>query len=223
MALIAEVVPVGPRIQGLDTVSKLSADLARVFAGLGCAYAMRYVDLVEGTTPLTLDAREVADIVRPDFALMVLQFARSSGWSSATGKNDGAACARNMLSLNLDPEAGATCDLEGKFQSKAQAIDYGSAWWESAAAEGLDRDAMQAYIGDGNPLNGQELFQDLPFRGYMRAGSPVPEVAHRSYRMIQVAPLDQVVAGIRVDFSFVTTDAKGSRPRWIRATVGNTP
>jgi len=218
--LIAEVVPVGPRIFGFDCLSKLTADLCRVFQGFGCAFAMRYVDLAVGVTPLTLDVDEVDAICRPDFSLRVCQFARSSGWSLATGRNDGVACVRNMMALSLPLEAGAVCDLEGSFASKGQCIDYAGAWWEAATSEGLDRDATDVYVGAGVPLSGEELEDDLAFRGYMQSGSEVPDVARRGYRVRQVRPLDQTVAGIRVDWNVLQTDYKGSRPRWIRTVAG---
>jgi len=158
---VSEIVPLGPRILGFDMLEKLDDATARVFATL-FAYGMRYVDLVEGTTALTLDPDELDVFARAQIPLVTCQFARTHGWSLAMGRNDGAA---------------------------------GSS---------------------GSSGTGVQLENDLPFHGYCRSGSDVPDVFRRGYRMIQLRPLDQVVASRNVDLQVIQTDYEGGRPRWMR-------
>jgi len=212
---VSEIVPLGPRILGFDMLEKLDDATARVFATL-FAYGMRYVDLVEGTTALTLDPDELDVFARAQIPLVTCQFARTHGWSLAMGRNDGAAAARNHLALALPGDGSLTCDLEGKIASAQQAIDYGSAWFEASTSEGMDPQAVQLYVGEGIPLTGVQLENDLPFHGYCRSGSDVPDVFRRGYRMIQLRPLDQVVASRNVDLQVIQTDYEGGRPRWMR-------
>lgn len=215
---ISEVVPVSTRVLGFDMLAKTSDTDARLLASLGLSFGVRYVDLVQGITPLTLDPVELDVYERAALALMTVQFGRSSGWSLATGTNDGRAAAQNHLALGLPDDGTLSCDLEGRFASASQIIDYGSAWYQAAVREGMKGPALQVYCGEGvELLSSVQLFDDLPFQGYWRSASDVPNVAHRGYRMIQLAPLDLVISGVEIDLDVVQTDFKGGRPRWMRS------
>jgi hypothetical protein len=97
---------------------------------------------------------------------MFVQFARAFGWDYVTGKADGRAAARNVLALGVPPLSGLTCDMEGGFQSAKQAIDYGSAWWEAARAEGMGIDSLQVYAGAGVPLSSRSAGIGGPSRRF---------------------------------------------------------
>jgi hypothetical protein len=215
MALVSESVPLGHRILGFDTTYKIDEQHAQALSSL-FAFACRYVNLTEKPHPLALDRAEVDLLARAPMGIFTVQFARTHGWNTQAGRADGAAAARNHLALGLPADSTLSCDLEGNFSSAQQAVDYAGSWYQSTLAEGIDVDATQIYIGAGVPLTSGELYQRLRFRGYWRSGSEVPDIARRGYRMIQLRPLDQVIAGVRVDLDVVQTDNLGGRPRWAR-------
>jgi hypothetical protein len=217
MTLIAETVPLhSGRVIGIDTTTKLTRTSVRALLAENVAYCMRYVDLVAGgQNAATLSATEVDDITGEGMPLMVVQFARTGGWSDATGRADGVAAARNVQSVRVPLDVCLTCDLEGHSLWSAAALDYANAWHEGATTEGATD--LQLYVGAGVPLTSFQLYHYLRFRGYMRSGSIVPDVDMRGYRMIQLDPLDQLIAGVLVDLSVVQSDRLGGRPRWARA------
>lgn len=215
MALVSEVVPVGPRILGCDTDTKLSRAAAGELAAANLAFVRRYLSLGAVASALDLDAVEVDNITSQNVAVMSVQHGRSSGWSEATGRVDGENAARHHLAASLPFDDSMGCDLEGLFSSKAQIIDYAGAWFDRAIAVGCTW--LDAYIGSGVLLSSLELRQDLGFHLYWRSASDVPDVAVRGYAMIQLSPLDKVSIGeTLVDLDAVQTDHLGNRHRWAR-------
>jgi hypothetical protein len=217
MTLIAETVPLHTgRVIGIDTTTKLTRASVRTLSAANIAYCMRYVSLTNGGwNDATLSSAEVDEITGEGMPLMVVQFARTSGWSAVTGRSDGAAAAINTQGVRVPPDVCLTCDLEGHLLSQRQALDYANAWHEGATTEGGTD--LQIYVGAGVPLTSGQLYHDLRFKGYMRSGSIVPDVDMRGYRMIQLDPLDQMIGGVLVDLSVVQSDHLGGRPRWARA------
>lgn len=216
MALVSEIIPVGPRVLGCDTDTKIDAAAAAAVVAAGLSFVRRYVSLGSAASSGDLDGGEVGVITSTPLAVMSVQHGRSIGWSEATGRADGQNAARHHLGAGLPKDVSLGCDLEGLFSSKAQVIDYGGGWFDAAIAEGCTW--LDAYIGSGVPLSSLELRQDLAFHLYWRSASDVPDVAVRGYAMIQLSPLDVVtIGGVLVDLDVVQTDHLGNRHRWARA------
>ena len=78
-------------------------------ASAGLSFAGRYVG-IGAPGPHDLDATELEEITGAGLGVMPVQYARSSGWSEATGGEDGQAAARNALAAGVPPETTLWCD-----------------------------------------------------------------------------------------------------------------
>lgn len=213
--LRAETAPTTPtRIVGFDTIAKLDAAMATRLASAGLAFGVRYVGLGEPGRD-DLDAAELQALTDAGLGVMAVQYARTNGWSGATGQADGEAAVRNALAAGVPAEATLWCDMEGRLPRADVAIAYAVHWYEAAVNAGMPDPGL--YVGAGVPLTSEELFHELPFRRYWRSFSQVPNVEVRGYQMIQLFPGDVIVAGVRVDLDVVQSDYLQSRPVWVRA------
>lgn len=67
------------------------------------------------------------------------------------------------------------------------------------------------YVGAGQPLSSDQLWNIVPISHYWRSASQVPDVAVRGYQVIQEA-VNQVIDGVWVDYDRVTVDRLGGVP-----------
>jgi hypothetical protein len=200
------------RIVGFDTIAKLDGATATRLVSTGLAFGIRYVGLGDPGRS-DLDATELHALTDAGLGMMAVQYARTKGWSKATGRTDGQAAARNALAAGVLAEATLWCDLEGRLPSAEVAIAYAAAWYDAATNAGIQDPGL--YVGAGVPLTSEQLFHDLPFRRYWRSFSQVPNVDVRGYQMIQLFPDDVTVAGVRVDLDVVQSDYLRNRPVWV--------
>lgn len=178
----------------------------------------QYVNLSEAPAPFSLTVATIEQITAAQMGVFVIQVGRSSGWSDVTGRADGLAAARNMLSLGLPPATVLVCDHEGPIPSKSASLDYCQAWWSAATSQGATE--LRFYEGEGQQLDGSELFHALSFRGYWLSPSEVPLVAVRGYQAFQLNPLGQEALGPgngTFDVSAIQPDREGGRWAWARA------
>jgi hypothetical protein len=211
--LHVETAPTVPtQIIGFDTITKLDGATATRLASAGLAFGVRYVGL-GNPGPDDLDAGELEAVTDAGLGVMAVQYARTKGWSAATGRADGQAAARNALAAGVLAEATLWCDLEGRLPSAEVAIAYAVQWYEAAVNAGMPDPGL--YVGAGVPLTSEELFHQLPFRRYWRSFSQVPNVDVRGYQLIQLFPGDVTVAGVRVDLDVVQSDFLRNRPVWV--------
>jgi hypothetical protein len=208
-----ETAPTTPaRIVGFDTIAKLDGATATRLVSAGLAFGIRYVGLGDPGRS-DLDVTELNALTDAGLGIMAVQYARTKGWSNATGRADGQAAARNALAAGVLAEATLWCDLEGRLPSAELAIAYAADWYAAVTNAGIQDPGL--YIGAGVPLTSEQLFHDLPFRRYWRSFSQVPNVDVRGYQMLQLFPDDVTVAGVRIDLDVVQSDYLQNRPVWV--------
>jgi hypothetical protein len=129
------------------------------------------------------------------------------------GAADGTAAAKNALAIGYPKGACLWLDLEGAIPSAADCIAYVNAWYEAAAAAGMNASALGVYVGPGVPLTPTELYQKLYLARYWKAGAIVPDVQSRGYQMMQLYPGNQTIApGILIDYDVIQDDFFNSAP-----------
>ena len=100
-------------------------------------------------------------------------------------------------------------DLEATGSASASAIyTWATNWGETVRQAGYQ---PALYVGPGQPLSGQQLYDLPPFAHYWRSAANVPAVATRGYEILQTA-FNQVFEGVYVDYNLVQADALGSLP-----------
>lgn len=191
---------------GIDTITRLDSVSASRFALSGLNFVVRYVE--------SLNKTETSIILGVGLALMGVGYSRRAGWhpSATLGLHDGATAASHASAAGLLPGTSLWCDLEGMAGSAIDTIEYGNAWWRIVKDSGF---TPGVYIGDGVPLKSTQLYHSLSFQHYWKSGSIVPDVATRGYQMIQQAPLDVTLDGVRVDRDEIQVDALGGLPQWM--------
>jgi Domain of unknown function (DUF1906) len=96
-----------------------------------------------------------------------------------------------------------------------QVIDYCNSWYSAVAAASY---LPGLYVGANAILSGQALYQDLRFSHYWKSLSTVPDVAVRSYQMIQSN--EQTLNGIDIDENQTQYDLRGGTVVWLSPTTG---
>lgn len=152
----------------------------------------------------------VQSLLQAQIDVGFLSEARVSGWSAATGAQDGARAAKAMLSLGVPIRTSLGCDMEAGVPDEQTAIAYANGWYGAALGQGLFADAPDLYVGEGSGfVSADNLFHAVAFKRYHRSGSIVPNVSERNYCCYQLTPFDQVVAGVELDFNVTQVDALG--------------
>ena len=199
---------------GFDAVHKISQSLAQQFYSEGYRFCVRYVSLgSEVSADLTYE--EASGILEGGLALMPVQHVMFEGWmpSAELGKTHGDNAATNTDQVGFPIKVNLWCDLEGiSPDATAQdVIDYCNAWYDAVNAwkyiPGL-------YVGANCILNGEQLYEDLKFQHYWKSESYVPQVATRSYQMVQ-SYVGEPVNGISIDRDVTYIDDEGGRPQWL--------
>lgn len=100
-------------------------------------------------------------------------------------------------------------DLEATGSVSASAIyTWATNWGETVRQAGYQ---AALYVGSGQPLSSQQLYDLKPFTHYWRGAGTVPAVATRGYEIIQGA-FNRRFEGVAVDYDTVQADALGNLP-----------
>lgn len=205
-----------PGLQGFDTASTISASQAVAFKNSGYNYCARYLSRGKGQASGDLSNAEAIGILNAGLALMAVQHVRMPGWvpSGTLGTEDGTNAASNAQSIGLPAGMNIWCDLEGVAAgtSAQTVIDYCQAWYAAVKNGGY---VPGIYIGAAAVLNSQQLYQNLSFQHYWKSMSNVPDVAQRSYQLIQKGP-SVVVNGVGIDQDYTQTDKLGGTVLWLK-------
>ena len=200
--------------RGFDTDTKLSRSVAQSFYDEGYRFCCRYLSLsLEERSDLTNE--EANDILDVGLALMPVQHVLSPGWepNGKLGKVHGENAATNADTVGFPPKVNVWCDLEGIHAgtSAQSVIDYCNNWYDAVAAYGY---LPGLYVGANSILTGKQLYESLKFQHFWKSESEVPEVAERSYQMVQYY-YPETVNGISIDKDITYIDKKGGQPQWL--------
>jgi len=200
---------------GFDCDTKLTADSASAFAAAGFRFAIRYLtrDAPEAESDLT--TQEALDILGAGLALMAVQHVAPAGWvpSAGLGTEQGGYAAANAMLVGLPPGVSVWLDLEGVAAGtpSSDVAAYCNAWYAPVAEAGY---VPGLYVGSGDILDGDELFEDLAFTLFCQSGSDVPDVATYGYCMVQTIAGD-VLDGVAYDSDVVQPDDLCALPFWL--------
>ena len=199
---------------GFDADSKISLSVAQSFYNEGYRFCCRYLSLgTEESFDLTYE--EANDILDSGLALMPVQHVLSPGWepNAELGKIHGENAAANADNVGFPPRVNVWCDLEGiRAGISAQSvIDYCNNWYDAVAVYGY---LPGLYVGANSILNSEQLYESLKFQHYWKSESEVPEVAVRSYQMVQYY-YPEPVSGISIDKDITYIDKQGGQPQWL--------
>lgn len=188
---------------GFDALDALgAATKAGQLRSTGLTFGMIYVE--RATKAI------VQSLLQAQIDLCFLSEARVSGWSEATGAEDGARAAGRMLALGVPGAVSLGCDMESGVPDEAVAISYANGWYKAALSTGLGPDAPDLYVGAGSGfLSPETLFHEVGFRRYHRSFSEVPNVAVRGYACLQLFPGDQTLFGVQIDYDVAQKDYLG--------------
>ena len=195
-----------------DQVCSLS-QLQALFA-VGFRGGIRTVTFELAPDPSDITAREVADFMTAGLGLMLYQRVRNPGWlpSATLGKADAEVFIAKATGAGYLVGGSAWDDLEGISGTGAATLAYSN---EKATDLKTAKYPQGDYIGFNVPLTGEELYNDLIVSCYWRSISSVPDVAVRSYALVQIAE-NVVIAGVTVDVSIARADQLGGRAFWMR-------
>jgi len=194
---------------GWDTSETLDTAKAKTLAALGFKFGVRYV--TNGSSPPSITAAELDALTSTGQGIMLVQFARKSGWSADTGHADGVTAAHAALAIGYPPGACLWFDLNPC--SADVAIAYCNAWYQGAVSGGMYGSALGGYFEPGVQLTSSQLYNNLTIARYWRSGGQVPNVDHRGYQLVQAWPGNTIVApGIVIDYDMSQPDFLGSAP-----------
>ena len=199
---------------GFDTDTPLNYDTAKSFYNDGYRFAIRYVSLgSEASEDLTYE--EANAILDAGLALMPVQHVLREDWhpTGDLGTKYGNNAAINADHVGFPPGVNVWCDLEGVAEdTHAQSvIDYCNNWYDAVAAYGY---LPGLYVGANSILSGEQLYESLKFQHFWKSESEVPEVAVRSYQMVQ-CHYPEKVNGISIDKDTTYIDKKAGQPQWL--------
>lgn len=185
-----------PGIVGFDCDQVLSSAEAASYCAQGYRFCLRYVsrtaalhDPANGSSDLT--AAEAQDILNAGLALMVVQHACEPNWvpTAGLGTQYGSCAAQFAGEAGIVAGVNVFLDLEGIAQGTDQQaiVDYCNNWFDQVAAAGF---APGIYIGYDVWLSPEDLYSELKFDHYWKAGGDVTDVATRGYQMVQTIGTD---------------------------------
>ncbi len=200
---------------GFDADTKLSRSVAQSFYNEGYRFCCRYLSLGSEEETSDLTYSEANDILDGGLALMPVQHVLSPGWEAngKLGEIHGENAARNADTVGFPSKVNVWCDLEGiqGGVSAQSVIDYCNNWYDAVAAYGY---LPGLYVGANSILNAEQLYESLKFQHFWKSESDVPEVAVRSYQMVQYY-YPELVNGISIDKDITYIDKKGGQPQWL--------
>jgi hypothetical protein len=201
---------------GFDTNTVLTSANAKKFHSDGFKFCLRYLSLGAGQATGDLTTAEADNILDAGLALMPVQHVRNTGWdpTGTLGTTTGTNAANNAIQVGFPAGVNVWMDLEGVDLSAtaANVIAYCNNWFAQVDAVGY---VPGIYVGFNAILNGTQLFNDLKFQHYWKAGGSPPDIATRGYQMKQQVPLDQTVNGIGIDKDITQADNLGGTAIWL--------
>lgn len=193
--------------RGIDTDTRLDADACHQLRAAGLEFVVRYVR--------DLTRSELASIMGAGLACLGVSHVRYPGWRPTAGM--GAIDGKNIVDAakwaGLLPGTSLFCDVEGVAPdcSSTDVIVYVNAWHDAVLAGGYE---PGLYVGAGSILSASQLYHAVKVTRYWRSGSHVNEPDVRGYCLIQQAPLDVMLEGVKVDHDVVQADKLGGLPSW---------
>lgn len=201
---------------GFDTNTVLTSAKAQQFHNDGFRFCLRYLSLGAGQAAGDLTTAEANHILDAGLALMPVQHVRMPGWdpTGPLGTTTGTNAANNAIQVGFPPGVNVWMDLEGcdLQTTAANVIAYCNNWFAQVKAAGY---VPGIYVGFNAILNGNQLFHDLKFQHYWKAGGNPPVPVTRGYQMKQQTPLDQKVHGIGIDKDITQADNLGGTAIWL--------
>nr|WP_276604433.1 glycoside hydrolase domain-containing protein [Nannocystis sp. RBIL2] len=201
-----------PGAQGFDTNAVVTSELARAFAADGYRFCVRYVSHREDEGAHDMTTSEAEAILAAGLALMLVQHVRRPGhWAptAALGGKDGQLAAHYAAELGCPPGLSLWCDLEGAGTQTADIIAYANAWYEAVHGASF---TPGLYVGTF-ALSGLQLYRQLAFTSYWKAGMKVADVETRGYQMLQHGP--GPAKTIQYDRDTIMSDHLRGLPRWL--------
>jgi|HubBroStandDraft_2_1064218.scaffolds.fasta_scaffold67347_2 hypothetical protein len=197
-----------------DTDQPCSLATLLALKAIGFRGGVRTVTVDAAADPSDVTAAEVEDFMAAGLGMMLYQRPRAPGWlpTAGLGNADASVFVAKATRAGYLVGGSAWDDLEGIGGGRSATIAYANS---KAADLKAAKYPPGDYVGDDVPLSSAELFQDLIVSAYWRSLSDVPDVATRSYTMVQIAE-DISVAGVTVDVNIVRADRLGGRPYWMR-------
>jgi hypothetical protein len=199
-----------PNLTGADGVQLLQA---------GYTFGVRYIqNAAPSPDQPPIGTQELAALTGAGLGIMLVQYARATGWSVQTGTADGQAAAKNALALGVPPTATLWFDYALQGLSVADATAYADACFDGAVAGGMSPAALGGYFEPGVPLSDSQLYA-LKIGRYWRSGAIVPNVAHRGYQLLQLWPADILIprnppgkGNLEIDIDVVQQDYEKDVP-----------
>jgi hypothetical protein len=193
---------------GFDCVTILDAARATSLKAAGMSFAIRYLGSI---TP-----SELASILDAGLLFMPVTFSRGPGWvpSAAMGTQDGTQDVQHLTSLAIPKGGTVWIDLEGAAGSAAIVAAWVNARAKVIRAAGYEDVGL--YVGAGDVLNGQQLYDLAEIDRYWRSLSSVPEPARCGFSMIQLWKTI-TLAGTEVDVDTVQFDYLDRLPMMVAA------
>ena len=104
---------------------------------------------------------------------MLVQFARGSGWTAATGQADGKAAAAYALSLGIPKTVCLWADM-GVTSTAQVSADYLNGWSQGAVAAGWSAGACGVYFEPGNPMTPAQRYSMIAQARYWATAADDP-------------------------------------------------
>ena len=200
------VAPIPVRTWLVDTVAALTLQNLTDFKTDGCGGVIAYLGG-------NLTKQLIADAHSLDLGIVPVNYSHKEGWmpTAALGAQDAKQSADHMSALGI-PMLGLDdwCDIEG---CGGVPTAYCEAWCAALAADGAGR-VPGEYVGAGSLLGGHAHYM-LPFKGYWHSCSAAIPEPDCGFKMFQIYPPNQMLAGVEVDYDFVARDFRGRAPTWV--------
>lgn len=203
-----------PNVRGFDkNIAIASLVEAQDYYNQGFRFCLRYLSLGTGQAHGDLSSLEASWILQAGLALMPVQHVRFSPWdpNGPLGTQTGAHATSNAINVGFPPGVNVWLDLEGiRIGTNPQnVINYCNSWYAQVAVAGY---VPGIYVGSNCILDSNQLYNDLKFEHYWRAGGNIPDVATRGYQMIQHIPNDP---NDDLDTNITQTDQLGGSVFWL--------
>lgn len=204
---------------GFDTNTVLTFINAQRFHNDGFRFCLRYLSLTAGQANGDLTTAEANHILDAGLALMPVQHVRNPGWNPTgeLGTRTGVNAANNAKSVGFPDGINVWMDLEGVAPGTpaTKVIAYCNNWFVQVKAAGY---VPGIYVGFNAILNGNQLFNDLKFEHYWKAGGNPPVPITRGYQILQTIqnpPLGEILHSVNIDRDTTKTDDLGGTAIWL--------
>ncbi len=203
-----------PNVRGFDkSVAIASLAEAQGYYNQGFRFCLRYLSLGARQAHNDLSSLEASWILQAGLALMPVQHVRFSPWdpNGPLGTQTGAHATSNAINVGFPSGVNVWLDLEGirTGTNTQDVINYCNSCYAQVAAAGY---IPGIYVGFNCILDSNQLYSDLKFKHYWRAGGNIPDIATRGYQMIQHIPSDP---NDDIDTNITQKDKLGGQVLWL--------